>query len=102
MSFNSASLVLASSGPYRLWLYSTEDNLASLANDASSSDYFKTANWATQAGGNLNLRTGDVILATNAATKLVTALGVRFARTGTQLNAGSVTVQSSAASRAGS
>ena len=99
MSFNAASFVKASSGPYRLWLYETDDNLASLTNSAADSDYFRLANCASRVGGNFGLRRGDVILAVNAATKLVTALGVKNAVTGTELNIGSVTVQSSAASR---
>ncbi|HDZ26736.1 hypothetical protein LCGC14_1161270 [marine sediment metagenome] len=99
MSFNAASFVLASSGPYRLWLYETDDNLASLTNSAAQSDYFKSANWATIAGGQQGVRRGDVILAVNASTKLVTSLGVVLAIAGTQRNAGSVVVQSSAASR---
>lgn len=99
MSFNQASFVKASSGPYRLWLYETDDNLASLTNTAAQSDYFKNANAATVAGGMQGVRKGDVILAVNAATKLVTALGVVYAKAGTELNQGSVLVQSSAASR---
>ena len=99
MSFNSASFVKASSGPYRLWLYETDDNLATLTNSAADSDYFRLANCATREGGNMGLRRGDVILAVNAATKLVTSLGVKNAVTGTEQSIGSVTVQSSAASR---
>ena len=91
MSFNSASLVLASSGPYRLWLYSTEDNLASLIHQAlgaQATDYFKNANVATLAGGQQGVRKGDIILASNAASKVVTPFGITYAD-----NAGSITAQ---------
>ena len=93
MSFNSASLVLASSGPYRLWLYSTEDNLGSNVAGALSTDYFKNANVATLAGGQQGVRKGDIILASNSATKSVAAFGITYAD-----NAGSITAQASAAS----
>lgn len=95
MSFNHASFVLASSGPYRLWLYSTEDNLASNTAGALSTDYFKNANAATLAGGSQNVRRGDIILAANAATQSVTVFGVTYG------NVCSVTAQASAASAIG-
>ena len=89
MSFNQASFVLASSGPYRLWLYSTEDNLASLETaslGSNATDYFKNANVATLDGGQMNVREGDIIFASNSATKVVTAFGVTYAD-----NIGSIT-----------
>ena len=99
MSFNQASFVLASSGPYRLWLYSTEDNLAS--NEApqggQATDYFKNANVATLAGGQMNVRKGDIILASNAGSKVVTSFGITYAD-----NVGSITAQANAASGIGS
>ncbi len=96
MAFNSASLVLASSGPYRLWLYSTEDNLASLqtaALGAQATDYFKNANVATLSSGQMGIRKGDMILASNAGSKVVTAFGITYAD-----NQGSVTAQTNTAS----
>ena len=98
MSFNSASLVLASSGPYRLWLYSTEDNLASLTTATiglQATDYFKNANVATLSSGQMGIRRGDIILAANAASQVVTPFGFTYAD-----NQGSVTAQASIASAA--
>lgn len=91
MAFNASSFCLASSGPIRLWVYSTTDNLASLthaAYGANATDYFKNANVATLAGGQQGVRKGDIILASNAASQLVTALGITYAD-----NAGSITAQ---------
>lgn len=102
MSFNSASFCKASSGPFRIWLYETDDNLASLeANNGTTSDYFKNANVATKEGGALGVRPGDQIWATNSSTKLVTILGVVAAvgpGTNWPNNTGSVTVRANAAS----
>ncbi len=93
MSFNAASLVKVSSGPYRLWLYETQDNLASLeANSGATSTYFRNANAASLAGGAMGLRRGDVILAVNSSTSVVSFFGV------VQANYNSVTVQSNVAS----
>ena len=91
MSFNAASFVLASSGPIRIWAYSTPDNLASLTTAAFGSqatDYFKNANVATLEGGQQNVRAGDIIIASNAASQVVTMFGITFAS-----NAGSITAQ---------
>lgn len=96
MSFNQASFVLASSGPYRLWLYSTEDNLASMSISAiglQATDYFKNANVATLAGGQMNVRRGDIIMAANGASQQVSTFGVTYAD-----NVGSITAQASVAS----
>ncbi len=92
MSFNSASFVKVSSGPYRLWLYSTEDNLASLEHSGIQSTYFTNANVSTLAGGAMGVRVGDVILATNSSSKVVSMLGVVAA------NSSSITVQANAGS----
>ncbi len=99
MTFNSASFVLASSGPYRLWLYSTEDNLASLTTTAvgeHATDYFKNANVATLAGGQQGVRKGDIILASNDSTKVVTTFGITYAD-----NRGSITAQANYATGSG-
>lgn len=98
MAFNAASFVKATSGPIRLWLYETDDNLASLTLTAAQSNYFKSANWATGPAGMQGVRKGDIIAAVNAATKLVTVFGVVDARQGTRDKAGTLVVQSSAAS----
>lgn len=89
MSFNRASFCKASSGPYRLWVYSTEDNLASLTNSGAQTGYFMNANLLF----GMQVREGDVILASNSATKVITNLGVTFA------NAASVLAQANFASQ---